>query len=253
MERFLMWSGGKDSTASIIICHEKGIKLDGVIFSEVMFDHKRGISGENPDFIKWMYDLAIPKIREMGYSVIALRSEKDYISVFNKTIRRGKRQGKKYGFPIGGRCWANSRLKFCHVSAFLKSHPDCEQIVGIAADETERYGRAKARGKRSVLCEYGIKEEQTYDICRKYGLLSPTYEHSTRGGCWFCPNQSIKELARLRSNHPGLWNELVELSHTPNLCSYGFKYGKTVQEVEKEMDAHDALVEYEKSQLSFFD
>jgi hypothetical protein len=27
-----------------------------------------------------------------------------------------------------------------------------------------------------------------------------------------------------------------ELSQTPNLCSYGFKYGKTLQEVEKEMD-----------------
>ena len=33
--------------------------------------------------------------------------------------------------------------------------------------------------------------------------------------------------------------ELVELSHTPNLCSYGFKYGLTVQEVEKRMNAED--------------
>lgn len=253
MERFLMWSGGKDSTASLIICHENGIKLDGVIFSEVMFDHKRGISGESPEFIKWVYDEAIPKIREMGYNGIVLRSNSDYLSLFHHVNKKGNFIGKKRAFLIGGMCKANSDCKVKPIKDFLKPHPNCEQIVGIAADEPERYEKAKARGQRSVLCEFGIKEEQTYDICRKYSLLSPTYEHSTRGGCWFCPNQSIKELARLRANHPELWQELVELSHTPNLCSYGFKYGKTVQEVEKEMDAYDALVEFEKSQLSFFD
>lgn len=52
MERYLSWSGGKDSSASIIIAHEKGIHLDGIIFSEVMFDRSRNISGENPKQIK---------------------------------------------------------------------------------------------------------------------------------------------------------------------------------------------------------
>ena len=43
----------------------------------------------------------------------------------------------------------------------------------------------------------------------------------------------------LRKRHPELWGELERLSHTPNLCFYGFKWGKTVQEVEKEMDKYD--------------
>lgn len=47
------------------------------------------------------------------------------------------------------------------------------------------------------------------------------------------------ERGDLRRNHPELWAELVELSHTPNLCSYGFKYGLTVQEVEKRMNAEE--------------
>lgn len=49
MKRYLSWSGGKDSSASIVLCHEKGIPLDGVVFSEVMFSHERHISGENPE------------------------------------------------------------------------------------------------------------------------------------------------------------------------------------------------------------
>ena len=46
--------------------------------------------------------------------------------------------------------------------------------------------------------------------------------------------------------------ELEALSHTPNLCSYGFRYGKTLQEVEREMYLHDARLEAESRQLKLF-
>lgn len=53
MKYIASWSGGKDSTASIILAHEHNEPLDLIIFSEVMFDEN--ISGELPehiDFIK---------------------------------------------------------------------------------------------------------------------------------------------------------------------------------------------------------
>lgn len=56
-----------------------------------------------------------------------------------------------------------------------------------------------------------------YDLCEKYGLLSPVYGFSKRGGCWFCPNASKSELRHLRRNHKDLWNKLLELENTPNL------------------------------------
>ena len=43
---FFSFSGGKDSTASIILAHEHKEPLDLIIFSEVMFDEN--ISGELP-------------------------------------------------------------------------------------------------------------------------------------------------------------------------------------------------------------
>ena len=46
------WSGGKDSTASIILAHEHNEPLDLIIFSEVMFD--KGISGELPEHIDFI-------------------------------------------------------------------------------------------------------------------------------------------------------------------------------------------------------
>ena len=82
-------------------------------------------------------------------------------------------------------------------------------------------------------------EQMAKQLCAAHGLLSPIYTTGTRGGCWFCPNCKIQHFVNLRRNHPELWAELVELSHTPNLCSYGFKYGLTVQEVEKRMNAEE--------------
>ena len=62
-------------------------------------------------------------------------------------------------------------------------------------------------------------------------------EGGNRNGCWFCPNIRIKDLAKFKLAHPDLWNELIELSKTPNLTSYGFKYGKTVQEIDERLNA----------------
>lgn len=242
-KRFICWSGGKDSTASICKCYELGIRVDGVVITEVMFDLKRNISGENPKHIKWVYDVAIPIIKNVfGYEVIILRDKSDYIQEFNHRVgKKSKipsRIGKKRGWFIGGMCIGNDRLKMRPLRKFFKSIGKCETIVGIAADEPKRYNKKTMQeaGKRSILFELGITESMTYDICRKYNLLSPIYESVSRGGCWFCPNQAIAEFAALKKEYPELWAELKLLSQDKEIVSQGFKYGKTFQEVEKEVD-----------------
>ena len=239
MKRYLSWSGGKDSTASIIVCYEKGIPLDGIVMAEVMFDHKRGISGENPKHIEWVYNTAIPIIeKQLGYKVIVVKSESDYVQEFYHVVTKSKhpeRNGKHSGFFIGGMCAGNGRLKMRPMQKFFKSVGECEQIVGIATDEPTRLARLR-QNKRSVLSEFGIFEADTYGICNKYNLLSPTYSDKIRGGCWFCPNQSEKEFATLKKHYPELWNELKIMSECENTVSKGFKYSKTFADVEKEVD-----------------
>lgn len=121
------------------------------------------------------------------------------------------------------------------------------QYIGIAIDEPVRLARLKG-DKMSLLAKYGYTEAMAYDKCVKADLLSPLYGNNTRGGCWFCMNTRIKDFVRFRNSHPVLWNELRELSKTPNICSYGFKYGKTLEQVEKEMDAKELN---DKLQLRF--
>ncbi len=57
------WSGGKDSTAGIIIDHQMGREPGLILSVEVMFDHKRGISGELPEHIEWMKGYAAPFLK----------------------------------------------------------------------------------------------------------------------------------------------------------------------------------------------
>ena len=114
------------------------------------------------------------------------------------------------------------------------------QYVGIAYDEPKRLERIhKDRYKISLLEKYRYTEKMALELCRKYDLLSPIYDTGTRGGCWFCMNMRVKEMRQFRKEHPDLWYELVELGKTPNLCSYGFKYGATIQSIEDRFKGED--------------
>ena len=257
MKHIVSCSFGKDSLATILLALEHGEPLDEAVFVEVMFDHSRNISGEIPEHIDWIYSTAIPMLEAMGVRIRVLRSEKDYIYCFRKVVKKGERAGKMYGFPIAGRCCINSSCKIQPIQRYLRSFgEEVTQYIGIAADEPKRLARLQSGNgkpcKVSLLAKYGYTEAMARELCEKHGLLSPIYKTGTRGGCWFCPNARISSFSRLRREHPDLWAELERLSHTPNLYSYGFRYGKTLQEVEREMDLYDARLEAERQQLTLF-
>lgn len=139
----------------------------------------------------------------------------------------------------------NRECKILPIHRYYKRFKDSEivQYVGIAYDEKKRLSRLRKEGqitKISLLEKYKYTEEMAKKKCLEYGLLSPIYGGGNRGGCWFCMNVKIKDFAKFKLAHPGLWAELLELGKTPNLCSYGFKYGLTVEEINDRIDAINA-------------
>ena len=82
-------SFGKDSLATILLALENNEPLDRVVFAEVMFDHEKGISGEIPEHIEWVYSTAIPRLEEMGVKVDVVRAKKDYKSFFVNAVGGG--------------------------------------------------------------------------------------------------------------------------------------------------------------------
>ncbi len=239
MRNVFFWSGGKDSTAAIILAHLKRIPISEIVFCEVMFDRKRNISGENPEHIDFIMNTAIPVFKEWGYEVKILRADCDYMDLFFHIIKKSKieeHNGKHSGWLIGGRCAANDRLKIKPIRQYRKTiEGEYTEYVGIASDETKRLERL-TDNKRSLLYEYNCTEEMAYELCKNYGLLSPIYNFTKRNGCWFCPNQSYYELAYLSFTHPELWNELEILSCVPDLVSRGFRYGVPFKDVRERVE-----------------
>lgn len=82
-------SFGKDSIATILLALEHNEPMDRVVFAEVMFDHSRGISGEIPEHIDWIYKTAIPKLESMGVKVDVVKGKKDYMYFFTNAVGGG--------------------------------------------------------------------------------------------------------------------------------------------------------------------
>lgn len=240
-------SFGKDSLATILLALENDEPLDRVVFAEVMYDHERGISGEIPEHIEWIYAEAIPKLESLGVKVDVVRGTGDYVKEFHKIrgnrTKHPERIGKKQGFLLGGFCRLNSMGKVNPVRRYYRQFKeqgyDIVCYVGIAKDEPVRLARLKGTDI-SLLDKYGYTESMAMQKCREYDLVSPIYENSMRGGCWFCPNQRVKGFFRLREKHPELWNELKVLSKEGNLISKNFCYDYTFDQMEAKMDAINA-------------
>ncbi len=87
------------------------------------------------------------------------------------------------------------------------------------------------------LVDIGWTEEYCRQWCEDNKLLSPIYTNYTRGGCWFCHNQSVEQLRLLRHEYPELWELLLKWdSDSPT----SFKTnGRTVHDFDKRFQMED--------------
>lgn len=236
------WSGGKDSTASIILAHLHNEPLDMILFSEVMYDKKRNISGENPRHIDFIKNKAKPLFESWGYEVKILRAERDYLDCFNRIIEKPRKhldhKGKKFGFALTGLCGVKRDCKEKPIKDFYKNIKEqVVQYVGICTDEPKRLvSLHKSDNKVSLLEKYGYTEQMAKELCIEYGLLSPCYELSKRGGCWFCPNAKLAEHREIKELYPDIWNEFVALEDADNVANSKWSiYGTTLKEIDKKI------------------
>ena len=222
------WSGGKDSSATIILDYLTERQIDEIIFCEVMYDASRNISGENPLLLDFVYEKAIPQFEKWGYKVTVLRSAKhDYLTYFNHIVKGAKNpehNGRKAGYPlIGGACAIKRDCKERVTNEYLRSlkrEYEVIEILGICANEQKRLDAMyKKKNHYSLLAQHGIMKEQTKGICEGYGLLSESYSLSQRGGCFFCPWAQRDELLYLKEHNPSLWEEFASLEHAEGLVS----------------------------------
>lgn len=235
-------SFGKDRLAAILLAKKHGEPLDEAVYCEVMFD--KTISGEVPEHRDFIYTKGIPALERMGIKVTVLRGKKTYVDLFTGRITRGPKKGMLRSFPVCGKCYVQRDCKLRPILRYQKTlPPDTVQYIGIAKDEQERLLRLEGR-QVSLLEKYNCTEQDAKELCRQAGLLSPIYQFTNRGGCWFCPNAKRKELRHLYDHHPELWARMLELQALPGKVTEKFNRTQRFSDIDamfREEDQENGL------------
>lgn len=207
-------SGGKDSTAMLILMIEKGMPIDLVLTADTGM--------EFPEMYEHLAKVDDYLYRERGIHITTIRHPKGFEwLMFEHPITRKPALGKRnergipafgYGWPSMRIRWCTGQLKTCLINKEvdrLNGKRKVLNYIGIAADETQR-----CKGEEYPLVEWGITEAQALQICYNHGFnFGGLYEIYHRASCWCCPLQRIDELRNLRHYHPELWVRLMDMDN----------------------------------------
>lgn len=124
------FSGGKDSTAMLLMMIEKGIKIDEILFCDTGVEFPA------------MYT-HIKKVEEyIGRPITILHNKGFEYFMFEHQKSRGKFMDLKgFGFPHATNRWCTANLKVRVMDKYLKKKYKGKKVnrfIGIAFDERER-------------------------------------------------------------------------------------------------------------------
>jgi len=198
MKHVVSLSGGKDSTAMLLMMLERGMQVDYVVFVDT--------TKEFPQVYRH-----IEKLEKYISPLKITRLSFDYDYYFEtRELTKGKRKGERgYGFPSIRSRWCTS-LKRETIKKFIKSLGDVTQYFGIAYDEKRR---AKERpGVVYPLVEWRVTERQALEYCYSKGFnWEGLYEIIPRTGCYCCPFMSLKRLKTIYTHFPDLWQKIRDM------------------------------------------
>lgn len=207
-------SGGKDSTAMLLMMLERQMPIDIILFCDTGLEFPA------------MYDHLDRLECEIGRPIARVRCEQTYeYLMFDTPVKRkaDTQFAQRYGHIHTGYGWPGPRMRWCTTK--LKDGPrerflrplreqyEIIQYIGIAADEGYRLKRRRNQVQSHVhpLVDWGMTEVACLQYCYDHGYTwDGLYEHFNRVSCWCCPLQSLSELRQLYRDYPDLWATLKD-------------------------------------------
>ena len=193
-------SGGKDSTAMLLMMLERGMQVDEVVCADTGMEFPAMAAH-------------LRRVEEYtGIPITYLRAEFGFEHLMFDHVRtKGKHVGVAgYGWARPNARWCTSKLKTDLIDRHFRTISKTREVVhyvGIAADETRR-----VKDKRYPLVEWGVTEAEALAYCYAHGFdWGGLYETFARVSCWCCPLQPLAELRKLRHEFPELWVQLRDM------------------------------------------
>lgn len=242
-------SGGKDSSALLLLMIEKGLPIDCVLYADtgMEFPEMEAHIAKLDDFLFRERGIHITTLcHPHGFEWLMFEEPKQKPSCLERRAR--------LGVPPYGNGWPGAKVRWC--TGQLKTHLINKEVnrlkrdknalhhIGIAADESHRC--KDDPHNRYPLVEWGITEAQALRLCYDRGYdWGGLYEIYNRASCWCCPLQRIGNLRNLRHHHPELWAWLLDMDNRAR-AMFGpgplgqFKQNWSVERLEDRFAREDA-------------
>lgn len=234
IENIVNLSGGKDSTAMLLLMLEHNITIDDILFLDT------GV--EFPEIYSHL-----DKLEEYtGRKITRLGSDKDFTYYMTEYVKKkGKNKGRcGYGWPRSRSRWCTSLLKQERASSYLSGR-NVVQFIGIAADEAHRVKKGRFR---YPLIEYGFTEAKALKYCYDHGFTwGGLYEKMDRVSCYLCPLADLRAKKVVFDEYPDLWAHMKFLDDAS--MQYGWKFRKdySLRQLEERFKLEDEFIAAGKS------
>ena len=228
MKHIVQLSGGKDSTAMLLMMLEKGMPVDEIIFCDT------GV--EFPELYQHLEAVEAYIGRKIT-RLAAPHSFEYYMADIPKIRQREGNRNTGYGWPRMFNRWCTKHFKIVPVKKYLQDIPEYTLYIGIAADEPKRHKNIPTN-VRHPLYDWGITEKQALQYCYDRGIdFGGLYQKFNRLGCWCCPLQRISDLRKVRRYYPELWAGILGLDKK---APYSFLKRYTAEQLERRFALEDA-------------
>ena len=233
------YGGGTDSTAMIIECVKRGVKIDYILFADT--------GGEKPHtyqyvkmFSQWCVKNGMPEIITVKKAGNGETLEQDLIR--NKSL-----PSIAYGFKT-----CSQKYKIQPQDKFFNSLPEAKKIwksggkltkfIGYDATEKNRIAKSKLREDKKYehrfpLQEWGITRNDCIEIIKDTDLCLPG-----KSACFFCPMSRPSEIRQLNHNYPELMERALAMESNAKLTTLK---GLAINARWKDIIANDDLFESE--------
>ena len=184
--------------------------MDAVIFYD---------TGMEFSAIYRLRDTVKPMLSERGIEFVELHPAEPFLySMLEREVKNRDGSGTHSGYGwCGGPCRWGTAMKTQEICRYKSCVGDTViDYVGIAADEPQRFEKAKSEGKRLPLVEWGMTESDCLAFCRSRGYSwreggVDLYDILDRVSCWCCCNKNVGELRNMYHHLPAYWGRLKEL------------------------------------------
>lgn len=204
-KHIISFSGGKDSTALLLMMLEKNMKIDDIIHADTGMEFPK------------LYEHIEKVEKYIGLKITRVRAKYGFEYLLGEIPRTNKSK-----YTHDGRGWADMRVRWC--TSELKTYPinryikkkyenNIIQYVGIAKDEEHRANNYKTKlNIKYPLVDWNITEKQALEYCYDKGFdWGGLYKLFKRVSCYCCPLQSLNELRVIYNEYPNLWKDMLRM------------------------------------------